>query len=120
MSHPFKELLFGEGFVEALESGRKQITIRRGQRDFSPDEVVEAICAEGDHFLLKITKCEVTFAFDISEEDLRDNGFFDLDDFSAGMRRYYPDLAEYDEVTAIRFKVIARKGVPKEKEEGNG
>jgi hypothetical protein len=103
-----KKLDFGEGFVELLESGQKQITIRRGRRDFRPDDWVEGICAEGDRFILQVTGCEVTTALDISEEDLRDDGFCDLDDFFAGMRKFYPNLSEEDEITVIRFEVLTR------------
>lgn len=113
-----KELLFGEGFVEVLERGLKQITICRGRRDFTPGEVVEAVCAEGDRFLLTITSCEVYRLSEVPREDVRDDGFRNIFALFVGLGNFYPDLEWTDEVSVIRFKVIARKGVPREEESG--
>lgn len=114
----FRELLFGEGFVEALENGRKRITIRHGWRDFEPGELIEAVCAEGDRFILEITSCVVYQLCTVPEKDLRDDGFTDYRDAHSVLQRFYPDLTSRSAVSVIRFKVAARKGVPKGEENG--
>lgn len=107
----FKEILFGEGYVESLATNKKQITIRAGCRDFESGEVVEAVCAEGDRFFLLIASCEYYSLRHVPRQDLSDDGFLDWHDAWRGLRRFYPELNGGSAVSSIRFKVIARRGV---------
>lgn len=105
---PLRELHFGAGvFESSLEKG-EGVTIRKGWRDFEPEGLVEAVCAEGDRFLIKITSCGHWRLSNVPLEDLLDDGFADRNQALDALGHFYPDLEMLSAVSSIRFKVIAR------------
>ena len=85
---------------------KKRITIRQGWRKVLPGELLIVATEggpDGDFVTVNVTSLTLTIARNVSEEDLRADGFTSVEDMVEKMRRFYPDFSEDTEVTIIRW-----------------
>ena len=98
---------FDKRFIPDILSGRKTTTIRKAR-------VVE----EGDVVVLESGSKPFAMAYikgirkvrlcDLSEEEIRRDGFRSLDELLKALRRYYGHVDEEDDFFLIEFEVIKR------------
>jgi hypothetical protein len=87
-----------------VETGEKTITIREGHRDYRPGLVM--LCCHLEPWAVQAEIVEVRHCRlrDVTEVEMRDDGFVSWGDMLAKMRRFYPKLALDSDVTVIRWK----------------
>ncbi|MFC1702932.1 ASCH domain-containing protein [Patescibacteria group bacterium] len=94
----------------AVESGQKTITIRKGHRDYRVGYAVmicchiEPWCVMAD--ISSVVHCTLE---EVTEEELRDDGFTDHADMIAQLGRFYPDISLTSQVTVIRWVDVRGK-----------
>ena len=89
-----------------VRSGEKQITIRKGLRNYTLGYArIEPTDNNGewDPEIVFISSLSCKAVNQVTEEEARDDGFRNWCDLLEGLRTYYPGLTETDMVTIIRF-----------------
>lgn len=94
-------------------SGKKQITIRKGRRDYKKGSVMLCCHIEPWAVMADITMIRQDPLRDVGLEELQDDGFKDHDDLYQGLKTYYPDLSSDDIVTIVRWDNLRGKLVQK-------
>lgn len=99
------DIAVDQALWENVEKNIKRITIRKGHRDYQPDENVVLYCTQYPELKEEVTLFTVDhcLANEVSLQDLIDDGFEDHDDFYRGMKEYYPDFGPETEVTVITW-----------------
>lgn len=102
-------LKMDDSFAEALSQGKKRITIRRGTRlELNAGEYIRVEVKGGSHPAI-IESLEFASLDTLDLATLHEDGFEDLEDATAKLRRYYPDLQPEEAVTVIRFTPLEYK-----------
>lgn len=106
MKPPLQALLIaGEEMREDVLAGRKKITIREGHRDYQVDKPVILCCDKLNWATMrKVVKVRHTKLGDITDLELRADGFFDQKDMYIGMQQYYPNITMESPVTVISWE----------------
>lgn len=107
MKQPLVALLISpdERMRNNIVSGTKTITIRDGHRDYRRGQTVMLCC----HFepwavMADIKEVRHCLLSEVTQKELQDDGFKDVEDMLNGMRRYYPALEHDSPVTVIRWE----------------
>jgi len=91
----------------AVEEGRKAITVREGHRDYRPDKPVMLCChIEPWCLMADITEVRHCRLAQVTDEEIRDDGYADLDAMLADLRRFYPAIGPDSPVTVIRWSNV--------------
>ncbi|MEA3249611.1 MAG: ASCH domain-containing protein [Patescibacteria group bacterium] len=111
MRHPLQALLIAPDPLmrEAVEDGRKRITLREGHRDYRPGPVmlccqIEPWCVMAD--IIEVRHCRLC---DLTREELEADGFIDQWQMLKQMHRFYPDLDWDSPVTIVRWENVRGK-----------
>ncbi|MFH1047942.1 MAG: ASCH domain-containing protein [Patescibacteria group bacterium] len=88
-------------------SGRKQITIREGHRDYRAGTTA-ILCCYILNIAVQVDITEVRHCrlVQLTEDELKADGFLDLKDCMTQMKRFYPNIAFDSEVTVLRWNNI--------------
>jgi len=85
----------------------KQITIRQGHRDYRPGTTGILCChIMGIAVMMDVVDVRHCRLAELTEDELRDDGFLDHRDCRDQMRRFYPDMDFDSKVTVIRWNNI--------------
>lgn len=104
----FSKLYFADGVFESSVVEGVGIIILEEWLGFETGEMVEAVCAEDDRFLLRIVNCIPYCFFDIPEKEVWHDGFIDYRKALDSFNKSCPDLAPQSVVSVIRFEVITQ------------
>ena len=95
---------FLKQFEEAVRSGQKTSTVRRGKSHLKEGWVELAF---GDSRLLAcITEIRESTFGQLSDEDARKDGFGDVKQLHEALLRIYPDIKSDDTVSVITFDAV--------------
>lgn len=94
----------GDAVRRAIERGEKTITVREGHRDHSPGPVMLCCQIEPWCVMADITEVRHCTLEEVSEDDLRADGFRDHHDMLVQLKRFYANLRMGSPVTVIRWK----------------
>lgn len=112
MRSPLYALLLAPDLDERhnVEVGTKTITIREGHRDYQAKKPVMICChVEPWCVMADISSVRHCSLRDVTEAELRDDGYTDLDDMLSQLREYYPTLTPSSPVTVIRWENVRGK-----------
>jgi len=111
-----KRLVFGEGLMVPVITGKKKITLRKyreGAHDFVHNEIIIGEFKDGLDIPLRITADTVKKRFArISDHEAQEDGFLDAEDAFNGMGKYYEGLTGDDIAAVVRFEICLVEGVP--------
>ena len=104
LKKPLQAILIAEDLQRPTIAGSKKITIREGHRDYRVGEPV-ILCDPDESFCVKadITGVRHCRAYQVTEEEMRRDGYNSLQEVLESLRTYYPDLSEYTNVTIITW-----------------
>lgn len=94
-------------------SGKKKITIRKGRRDYHKGPVMLCCHLEPFAVMADIVSVRQDPLNEVGLQEAQDDGFQDLDDLYAGLKKYYPNLSKDDIVTVVRWDNLRGKLVEK-------
>lgn len=97
-----QKLLLAEDVFDSLLKG-KSVTIRKGKRDIQLSELLFESTEEKREAIVEVIRVEYISLARISEKDLKADGFENHKEMYEVMKRFYPDIEPYDEVTIIEF-----------------
>lgn len=85
-------------------TGKKKISIREGHRNYHVGADL-MICCHIVPFavMATITNVRHTFLMEVTEDELRKDGFKDLKDLHRGLRTFYPNIHYHSPVTIIEW-----------------
>ena len=108
LSRPLLGLLIaGEELEHAVKVGQKTITIRKGHRDYQPGDTLLIGCHLRDWArLAKVTNVSFTTLEDVSEKDLKDDGFSNAEHALSVLTQWYPDMDFDSPVTVLRWDLV--------------
>ncbi len=103
-------LIAGEEAKKAVVEGWKTVTIREGHRDYQVGDRLMLGC----QWLSWMVFAEVTYvrhslASEVSEEDLRDDGYASHDEMAEDLRQFYPNFTLDSLVTVVRWGNVQGK-----------
>lgn len=98
-----QELKLNHLLMPALRSGVKKMTIRKGNRKITVGEQLRLVNADdpSDHEEVFVRAAAVCPLDELTDFDAQSDGFDDWDALFEGLKEYYPDLVEDDNVTLI-------------------
>ncbi len=100
-------LHFRPEYERAVVSGRKRITIRYGRKyDVRPGNIVFLAVRGRPVAKARITHVYVKKIRDLSEHEIKMEGFRSLNALIRQLRRIYPDIGPDSPVTVIRWKLL--------------
>jgi uncharacterized protein YqfB (UPF0267 family) len=102
---PKQRLFFAREFMPQIRSGKKQITIRQGTRNYRPGQRVIAKCSDEEGVLIEITECKQLPLREVPQQDLRDDNLQSTEHALQSLRRWYSDLTLDSTVSVIRFRL---------------
>ena len=97
-------LIAGEQGRDDVLSGKKQITIRQGYRDYSNGPTLIGCHILNWATLKQITSVHYALFKNITLKELQDDGFQNHDEALDRLHRWYPDLTIDSEMTIIRWE----------------
>ena len=89
-------------------SGDKKITIREGHRDYTEGSILIGCDILNWACMANITSVKHCLLHEVTDNELKDDGFYDLEDAAKGLSEYYPNINIYSPVTVIRWELIKR------------
>lgn len=100
-----QNLVIADDLVAPTKAGLKKNTIRAGIRDIK-NGPLELHSSSGTHPVIEVDVVEVShkLANEVSDREIVANGFRDLADMLAGMKRFYPDFGPSSQVTVITWR----------------
>ena len=84
-------------------SGRKRTTVRQGKRNYRLGEA--HIKADDETIAIKITGVKYKKFGDLTDEDAKTDGFENLGELQAALRKFYPTINEMKVTTIVLFDV---------------
>ena len=96
-------LIAGEKMRDDVFSGRKEITVREGHRDYTLGPVLIGCYELNWATMRQIVAVQHTYLGTVSKEDLQADGFEDWTDAVRGLMEYYPDISLTSPVTVIKW-----------------
>jgi hypothetical protein len=102
-----KQLKLAGDLFPAAVSGMKQITIRKGIRDFEAGETVEIVNVDNPEQIIERTLTEVTtyqVVWQIPLEKITADGFDGHTHMVESMKRFYPDFDVRTPVTILQWE----------------
>lgn len=100
-----QQLVIADDLVAPTKAGLKKNTIRAGMRDIHPGPL-ELKSSSGTHPVIVVDVVEAghKLAHQVTEQEIAENGFRDLDDMLTGMKRFYPDFGPLSVVTVVSWR----------------
>ena len=92
----------------AVAAGEKEITIRRGERDYQLGSAVMNVPSGGEQYpplAIDFVGAEITTLRHVRLVDLAADGYESLEHALNDLHGYYPDLTLDSVVTVVRFKL---------------
>lgn len=108
MKRPLQALLISPNpdMRRAITQGVKQITIREGQRDYTPGPAALFCHLAPWAVMVDIIDVHHRVLADVTIEECQADGFADLDDLLKGLKRFYPLINYLSWVTIIRWENV--------------
>ena len=99
-----EKINFDAEYIGQIRAGTKRTTIRKGIRNYSG---VVLLTCEGNVFAkARINKVLVKRVGQLREEDAIRDGFENLDDLKATLKRIYGSLEDDDFITIVYFEPV--------------
>jgi len=97
-------LIAGEEARDEVKNGSRKVTIREGHRDHTLGPVLI-----GCHLLDWAVKAEIisvthTYLGNVSQQDLEDDGYKNVDEAIEDLSQWYPDIGLESPVTVLRWE----------------
>lgn len=107
---------FAEHLCPKLATGSKEITLRSGhRRQIKNGQRVLLYCMKsGRSFTARMTEVRHTSWRDVTDRELKDDGFKSRESLLPIMRRYYPNIRQEDPATVYRFADVSACSWPEE------
>ena len=99
-------LNFSEDFTEKILSGEKRATLRLGIKDYEPGEVVIIRAGAREIGRAVIREVRIKRLEEISDEDVRMDGFDDIDALISALEKFYGEVRKDDLFTQIIFELM--------------
>jgi hypothetical protein len=91
--------------LAAAKAGRKTCTIRRGAASVVGSEI--DLTDGHDRTRVRVVTTDTSKSLrDLTEREVRGEGFHDRDELTADLRKYYRDLSDDDRLTVIWFELV--------------
>jgi len=91
--------------LAAAKAGRKTCTIRRGTASVLGSEI--DLTDGRDRARVRVVSTDASKSLrDLTEREVRGEGFRDRDELTADLRNYYRDLSDDDRLTVIWFELL--------------
>lgn len=106
---PLPALLFApdDETWDQLFSGRKEITLREGYRDYKVDKPVILCChILGYAVMADVTSVRYCLLKEVTEDEYLADGFSSFKDMLEQMKQYYPDLTENSPMTVVVWENV--------------
>ena len=97
-------LIAGEEMRDKVLKGEKKITVRNDHRNYTLGPVLIGCQLLSWATLRTITKVQHKLLKDVTDEEMRADGFKDVDDMIAGLRNFYPNIDKDSQVTVIEWE----------------
>ena len=101
-----KKINFDEEYVEAIRSGEKVTTVRRGIKSYPVGRIVELTVNYRPFARARVDKVVIKRVKELSDEDARRDGFSSRDDLIKALKRIYGNINEEEFVTVVHFTVV--------------
>ena len=101
-----KRINFDEEYVEAIRSGEKVTTVRRGIKSYPVGRIVELTVNYRPFARARVDKVVVKRVKELSDEDARRDGFSSRDELIKALKRIYGNINEEEFVTVVHFTVV--------------
>jgi hypothetical protein len=102
-------LIAGEEGKKAVLEGRQKVTIREGHRDYTEGAVLLGCPKLNWATMGNITSVRHTTLIEVTEDELRADGYLDKGEMYADLKKYYPKLTYNSPVTVIRWDELRSK-----------
>lgn len=93
-----------EGLFQAIAIGKKKTTIREGIRLIKPGSKLRIETNDGRHIVKCVSSVTLKKLEDITEQDVRHDGFGTRSQLVRTLKKFYPGLTDSDIVTIISFQ----------------
>lgn len=104
-----RALVIAKEWKDAVISGKKQITIREGARDYRNGPVLLGCNIENWIVMADIVDVRICPLALISEDEYKADGFLSRKELLAKLRTYYSDISDTSAVTVIRWTNVCGK-----------
>lgn len=98
-------LLLANRLFPRVESGDKRLTVRQGHRpiELGPLELksAEPVGDERIKKIVNVTRVIYTLLKNVTDKEARQDGFLGQADLATGLRSFYPEITDNDEVTLV-------------------
>ncbi len=102
-----KKLKFDAKYMSRILSGSKTTTLRLGRKEeYTPGDIVEVYVGDSFIGLAKIKSIRYIRWNELTEEDIRKDGFTSKEDLKKDLLQYYGDFPNDAEFTLIEFELI--------------
>lgn len=97
-------LIAGDKDREMILSGEKTVSIRTGFRRYKPDTTIMLGCHwKSWAVLATVTKVRYCILKDVTPEEVRKEGFGNLNELFSDLKQYYSDINWESQVTVIEW-----------------
>ena len=100
-------LNFSGDFTEKIIKGEKRATLRLGVKDYREGEIVIIRAGDREIGMAKITKVRRVRLSELSDEDLRMDGYTDKEYLLRDLKKFYGYISEDAIFTQIVFKLLS-------------
>ncbi|MBC7114299.1 MAG: hypothetical protein PWR13_759 [Archaeoglobi archaeon] len=97
---------FNEEFIEAIITGNKITTIRKGRRVYPVGSVVELVSKNETFARARIDKVEIKKVRELTDEDALRDGFSSRMELLKELKKIYGSISSEDEVTIVHFTLV--------------
>jgi hypothetical protein len=101
-----KDILIHPSMQDVVKNYTKKITIRKGSRDYLPNDRIFVGCDSYAWFPVMVTSVTYTNLEFVAQDVLEADGFTSWDDMFNTMKKFYPDITPTDRVTVIRWEYV--------------
>ena len=102
-----ENILLSPEFTNAVLSGNKVTTIRRGRRPYVNGNAV--LRAGSQDIKINIKNVRFTILKSLTEDDAQRDGCPSLSELRQTLLKFYPDLNADEDLTIVEFSVTGRK-----------
>ncbi len=101
-----RRINFDEEYVEAIKSGAKVTTVRRGIKSYPVGRIVELTANYRPFARARVDKVVVKRVKELSDDDAKRDGFSSRDELIKALKRIYGNMDEEEFVTVVHFTVV--------------
>ena len=100
-------LKLADDLMECVTDGSKRVTVRAGKRDIATGPLrFEATDGSVNPLVVNVTRVVVRPLWNVPLWAVHGEGLFGWDDLMEALVRFYPDITEDSDVTAIEFEFV--------------